>query len=136
MNKIMPALLVLMLVILTVVPGATAGVPAMASAGSITFGPAAPAIASAGSLTFGTIAPCYISKPCVTPTPTPVVTTPAVTTPAVTTPVVTTPAVTTPAVTPTPEATPVSVPEFPSPVLPVAAVMGLMLLLFYRKRDE
>lgn len=104
--------------------------------------------------------PCKIPKPCVTPTPAPTSVTPEVTktpkpikTPAVTTPtptavetevtptvtVTATPTVTvtaTPTVTQTPGAGPVSVPEFPSPVLPIAAVMGLMMLLFYRRRDE
>jgi len=85
--------------------------------------------------------PGNASDPGVTPTvsPTANVTatvTPAVTetvTPAVTVTVTGTPAVVTPIVTGTP-GVPTPVPEFPTVILPVAAIMGLMLMLLYRRR--
>ncbi len=72
--------------------------------------------------------------PMVTPTPTP---TPIVT--PVKTPVITpieTPMVTpveTPIITPTP---PTPIPEFPALVLPIAAIMGLIALLLYRRENK
>jgi len=73
--------------------------------------------------------------PNMTVTPNATVTPIATATPAVTVTVTGTPAVTIPGITGIP-GVPVAVPEFPTVVLPVAAVMGLVMLLLYRRRDK
>ena len=86
-----------------------------------------------------TVSPTVTATATVTPTVTaiviPTVTETVAPTVSPTVTVTGTPAAVTPIVTGTPSG-PTPVPEFPAVILPVAAIMGLMLILLYRRRDR